>query len=389
MTAVEAASPLRVAVIGAFPFPLDLGSQIYVRDQVRALTRAGASATLLCYGTGNAARVDDIALGRVPRALSAGKLRAGPSWYKPIADAALVGTFIAAQRSRRFDVALAHNVEAGLAALAARPVTGVPVVYVAHTLLGEELPHWGPAVLDRALAATGRALGRLLVRRCDGVLALCEIAAERFRTFARGPVAMIPPGLDWKPAPSARDRSRTCERFGLSPGRFAIYSGNLDRYQDLDLLGCAATCIPEFEVIVATHGEELAAHPALRTIRVFDHAEMRALIAAAGVAVLPRRSPGGFPIKLLAYMEAAAPIVAIEGVADGLVHDESAWLLPRTASSEEFADGIRLLLDDPERGRRLGESARRRLETAHAWNSIAERTLALLERVRDRSAAAV
>ena len=389
MTVVETASPLRVAIIGAFPFPLDLGSQIYVRDQVRALARAGASTTLLCYGTGNGASIDDIAVSRVPRALSTRQLRSGPSLCKPIADAALVGTFIAAQRRHRFDIALAHNVEAGFAALAARPLTGVPVVYVAHTLLGEELPHWGPTALERTLAATGRALGRLLARRCDGVLALCEAAAARFRTSARGPVAMIPPGLDPKPAPNADERSRTCKRFGLSPGRFAIYSGNLDRYQDLDLLGEAAARIPEFDVIVATHGEDSAAHSALRTVRVADHAEMRSLIAAAGVAVLPRRTPGGFPIKLLAYMEAAAPIVAVEDVAEGLVHDESAWLLPRAVCAEELADGIRRLLEDTERARRVGEAARRQLEAAHGWHSIAERTLALLEVVRNRSIAAV
>jgi len=380
---------MRVAIVGAFPFPLDLGSQVYVREQARALTRAGASTTVLCYGTGNGASIDDIAIDRIPRALSARKLRAGPSLFKPIADAALVGTLVAAQRRHRFDVALAHNAEAGLAALAARPMTRVPVVYVAHTLLGEELPHWGPTVLDRTLAATGRAFGRLLARRCDGVLALCEAAAARFRTSASGPVAMIPPGLDPTPAPSVGERSRACARFGLSPGRFAIYSGNLDRYQDLDLLGEAAARVPEFDVIVATHGEPVSTHPALRTIRVADRAEMRSLISAAGVAVLPRRTPGGFPIKLLGYMEAAAPIVAIQAVADGLVHDESAWLLPRAARSEDLADGIRRLFADPERARRLGEAARRQLEAAHGWHSIAERTLALLDGVRARSAAAV
>jgi glycosyltransferase involved in cell wall biosynthesis len=116
---------------------------------------------------------------------------------------------------------------------------------------------------------------------------------------------------------------------------------------------------------------------------------MRTLIAAAGVAVLPRRTPGGFPIKLLGYMEAAAPIVAIEGVAEGLVHDESAWLQPRAACAEDLADGISHLLKDPERARRVGEAARRQLEAVHGWHSIAEQTLALLERVRDRSAAAV
>jgi glycosyltransferase involved in cell wall biosynthesis len=388
MTAAEADEPLRVAILGAFPFPLDLGSQLFVRDQTRALARTGAMPTLLCYGSGDGAADADLAIERVPRALSSRGLRSGPTLAKPVTDAAFVGTFIAAHRRHRFDIALAHNGEAALVALAARPVTRVPVVYVAHTLLGEELPHWGPSAFAGTLASAGRSIERLLARRCDGVLALCHDAAVAFEESARGPVAVIPPGLEPLPAPETRTRARACARFGLRPGRFAIYSGNLDRYQDLDLLGEAAARSPEIDVVVATHAAQPASHPALRTIRVADHAEMRALIAAAGVAVLPRRARGGFPIKLLGYMEASAPIVAIEGVADGLVHDESAWLLPRDASATALADGLGRLLADPERARRLGAAARQRLESVHGWHAIAGRTLGHLHQVLERSAAA-
>jgi glycosyltransferase involved in cell wall biosynthesis len=388
MTAAERATSPRIAVIGAFPFPLELGSQIFVRDQMRALARAGAEPTLLCYGTGNDDDVHDLAIERVSGALSARRLRAGPSFWKPVSDTALIRTFVAAQRRQRFDVALAHNGEAALAALAARPLTGVPVVYVAHTLLGEELPHWGPAAFDRALGAGGRALGRLIARRCDGVLALCEDAAARFRDSARGPVVVIPPGLDPEPCPDAALQARVCARLGLAPGDFAIYSGNLDRYQDLGLLGEAAALLPGREVVVATHGPGTAPHPALRTLRVRDRAEMRALVAAAGVAVLPRRTRGGFPIKLLGYMEAETPIIAFDGIADGLVHDVSACLLPLTAGAEALAAAIEGLLADSAHAQRLGAAARQRLETAHDWRSLAEQTLALLARVCERSVAA-
>jgi len=379
----------RIAALAAFPFPLALGSQIFVRDQLQALSGAGADVTLLCYGSGAGEAPPQLRLIRAPRALSATPLRAGPSLRKPLSDAALTATYIAAHRRRRFEVTLAHNVEAALAALAARRLTGVPVIYVAHTLLGHELPTWGPGRLRAALGALGHRLDGAIAGACDGVLALCEASAERLARCARGPVELIPPGLDPSAAPADAERTRSCERFGLPPQGFALYSGNLGRYQDLDWLARAARQLPDLPFVVATHAPLRGLPPGLRGVRPRDYAEMRALVHSAAVAVLPRRTPGGFPIKLLGYMEAAQAIVAVRGIADGLVHQASAWLLEPNATPEQLANAVRSLAGDPERARRLGRQARAQLISHHGSREVARRTLELVGRVRGSSVAAV
>jgi glycosyltransferase involved in cell wall biosynthesis len=136
---------------------------------------------------------------------------------------------------------------------------------------------------------------------------------------------------------------------------------------------------------VATHGRDTRVPPGLRCRRVTPE-QARDLSFACAVAVLPRRRPGGFPVKLLNYMEAGRPILAREQVADGLEHDRSAWLLDRDASPAEMAEALRLLARDPARGQRLGRAARERLETHHAWPGLARRTLDLVEAVRGRRA---
>ena len=75
---MASANAARIAVVAAFPFPLELGSQIFVRDQLRALRAAGADPTLLCYGTGDGETPPDLDVIRSPSALSAIPLRAGP-----------------------------------------------------------------------------------------------------------------------------------------------------------------------------------------------------------------------------------------------------------------------------------------------------------------------
>jgi glycosyltransferase involved in cell wall biosynthesis len=364
-------------VVAAFPFPAPQGSQVYVCEQLRALVRAGARATLFCYGSGVGPAPADVECVRVPAALSPRRTRAGPSAAKPLADAALAALLARAARRRRFDAVLAHNAEAALAALAVRRAVDAPVVYVAHTLWSLELGSWAPAALARAAGTLGERLDRYLAARADAVLVLCDAAAERLAPDARGPVRVIPPGLDPRPAPSREAQERACARAGVAAGRFALYAGNLDRYQELGLLESVARALPELPVVVATHATPPLRAGALRIHRVADAEEARALGFAAGVAVLARRRAGGFPIKLLNYMEAARAIVAHRGVAPGLVHGASAWLVEPGAGPAAFVAAIRTLAADPARAARLGASARAALETQHAWPELARRTLAL------------
>jgi glycosyltransferase involved in cell wall biosynthesis len=378
----RAGHDLNLAVVAALPFPAPQGSQVYAREQIGALERAGATATLLCYGRGTGPPPPGLACLRVPAALSPRRTRAGPSAAKPVADAALAALLLSAHRRRRFDAVLAHNAEGALAALAARRLMRVPVIYVAHTLWACELESWAPRALARAAGALGERLDRALAARADAVLALTEAAARRLAPFARGPVRAIPPGLDPRPPPAREEQERACARARVAPGRFALYAGNLDRYQDLADLEGAARTLTELPVLVATHAPPPARAGALRILRVTDADEARALTFAAAVAVLPRRRHGGFPVKLLNYMAAARPIVARRAVVDGLEHGVSAWLVDAAAGPEALARAIRELAAEPARAARLGCAARAVLEARHAWPPLARRTLALVDEAR-------
>jgi glycosyltransferase involved in cell wall biosynthesis len=116
----------------------------------------------------------------------------------------------------------------------------------------------------------------------------------------------------------------------------------------------------------------------LRVLEVASLAEMRRLVHGAAVALLPRRCPGGFPIKLLGYMEAGRAIIARRSVADTLVHGESAWLLADDAGPDALTGVLGGLARDPVLRARLGAGARSALAQHHAWPARAEETLALV-----------
>lgn len=370
-----------LAVLGAFAFPYPQGSQIFMADQTRALWRAGARPVLFTYGRGAGRPPADLAVSSAPRWASPRAMRSGPQWGKPLADATLLARYVRDAR-RGFACALAHNAEAACIALLARPVTGLRVVYVAHTILREELSAYGPPRWRSLLDATGGRIDRFIARHADAVVTLCDEAAAQLAPHARGPTIVLPPGHDPREAPKPEALARVCARHGLREGGFILYSGNLDGYQDLELLAAAARRMPLSAppIVVATHDAPGAAALAadargLRVVAVRGFEEMRSLIHAARILVLTRRRTGGFPVKLLNYMEAARPIVAFANVAVGLRDGESARLLEPGADDQALAEALQSLHADPAACARLGAGARQRLVTHHGWDAIARRTL--------------
>ena len=374
---------MRGALVGAFPFPHVQGSQVFVELQARALVREGWQVVVLTYG-GPLPAPDDLDCEGIDPRLVPRDTRSGPRWKKPPADLALARRLVALHREHAFDVVLAHNAEAAAACLLARAVIRVPVVYVAHTLWRCELSSYAPSWLRRPLAGVGARIDRGLARRADAVVALCQEAYDELAPHARGPLTQLPPALDPAPPPGDEARMRACAQAGVEPGTFSLYTGNLDVYQELPRLAEAARQLDpkSHPVVVASHEKQPRTrdhHAALRFVHLPDFKSVRALTFAAGELVLPRTRPGGFPVKLLNYMESARPILAQENLACGLRHDHSAWLLPRDAGPREIAQGLAALRSDAPRAQRLGAHARERLLAHHGSVAAARALMAFVQ----------
>jgi len=378
---------MRVLLIGAFPFPYPQGSQVYAAEQAMALRSAGARVHLATYGRGTGTPPEQVDWIRSAPALAPRRTRSGPSLAKPVADAGLVASVVRAQRRERFDVALAHNAEAALVAQAARRLTGLRYVYVAHTLLAEELSAFAHPRHSGLLSRLGARIDRSVAHSADGVLALSRAGQRALERWAPGPVELIPPGLFASAPPTPSERRAARDALGLTPAGFFLYAGNLDGYQDLDLLDAAAARLgPDLPpVVVATH--DAAGGERFRSLRVVesDFRTARCLACEANALVLPRRRPGGFPIKLLNYLESGRPVVAHADVADGLTDGVTGRLLPPGAREDAWADALRALAGAPEEASRIGAAGREHLLRTHDWGGLAERTLALCERALEKS----
>lgn len=357
-------------MIGACPFPVPQGSQAHLADTARVVQSAGHEVTLAVYGYGLGEPPPDLHLARAWSPMRGGKTQAGPSWWKPLHDAALTR---ALRRMPAVDILHAHNYEGLLCALASGRR---PIVYQAHNAMADELPHYfrGAAWVRRV----GAWLDRNLPRRADAIIApherlaayLCEQGCDPGKVF------VIPPVLDASAFQPAEPNE------GTPP---VLYTGNLDAYQNLPLLAGAMRRVreelPEARFVVAS--AEACAMEGAEHIPVHNLDALRRVLAREAVVACPRVSWSGYPIKLLNAMAAAQPIVACHGAAPGLTHEADALLVPDNDAAA-FAAALLRLLNDADLRRRLGRAARQRLETHHAPGAIAKAIGGVYESVTGR-----
>jgi glycosyltransferase involved in cell wall biosynthesis len=280
--------------VAALPYPSGQGTQAAIRFMVEALP----GATLLTYGYGDGSE-PTVPLLRAPRLSRSRSLRSGPSIGKALDDLGLA----LAVRRHAAALVVAHHVEAALACRLAR----VPYAFVAHTDLVFELPTYIAPDWARPAAGLGRAIDALAIAGASSVAAVSPLLAQ---TLARRTGRVVHPlPVPWSVAEPITDAERREARqaLGLTQPTL-LYAGNLDGYQGLDVLVAARKRLAPFDALLATgSGGTL---PGFTRIPLATEADRRRAHAAADVVVVPRKSPGGVPIKLLDALARGVPVAA-------------------------------------------------------------------------------
>ena len=360
----------RIAMVAAKPFPVPQGSQVLVRQTAQLLQARGHDVHLVVYGYGLGDPPPGLVIHRAANVPGARKTLAGPSWGKPFQDLAMVRALRDVLCNHAIDIVHAHNYEGLLVALLAGHR---PIVYHAHTCLRDELPHFlSPSAVARRLGAFADAS---LPRRADAVVALHNRARNYLieRGCRADRVFVIPPPMDLD---VESDGHKDANAIASDSGPFAgtvLYTGNLDAYQNLGLLSDAMNFVRAREPRAQLHVATADTRPfsgADARVATPDAASLRAAFSGDVIVACPRGSWSGYPIKLLNAMAAGKPIVACAGAAHGLVHRESALIVPDN-DARAFADALLDLMHDPTLRRRLGDAARTAARANHHPGIIA------------------
>ena len=392
----ENASKPRVAVVAACPFPTLQGSQLLIRRLARGLMDRGHAVIVITYAEGIEADLAGIPVRRIFRIPGCRARGSGPRAGKLILDGVLLATLLRVLREERIDLVHAHNYEAALIGLVASRLAGVPLIYHSHNALAEELPTYFRGRSTRRIArVVGALVDREVPRRADHCIAICQELVEflRVRGVGEDAVRMIAPGgsVEEFPPRSVGEMEHIRRRFGFDEHPILLYTGNLDRYQNLELLFRSIERVrakmSAVRLVLATHAapRDLPQFlrrppPGVSLVTTEEFATIRDLLQVADVALCPRREWSGFPMKLLNYMAAGKAVVVSAGSAKAVQHGVNGWVV-QESDAEAYADAIVQLLRDPALRERLGAAARRTVEDEYGWDRVLDQVEATYRHV--------
>jgi 1,2-diacylglycerol 3-alpha-glucosyltransferase len=387
-----------IAMVAACPFPANHGSAASIREMSDTLVDLGHEVHVVTYPFGQ----DDIKIRRA-KVHRPGPFRpetnakVGPSPEKFSLDFQLLRLLCRVIRRENIDIIHAHNYEGALIGIAAKWLTGRPLLYNAVNLMSDELAGYNfirPAWLAQGIA---HGLDWFTPIFPDHITAVSPELREWFleRGVRASKLDMVPAGIE----PDLFDHpepEKLRQQYQLDGRPVVMYTGVLNAFQRIDYLLAAFAVVlrekPDALLLVVsplvaeTHerayrrlAQELGIAESVIWISPHSLKDLPSYLALADVTVVPRPECPGHPVKLLNYMLAGRPIVSFAGGAKGVRHLHDAYIVPNH-DSEALGHGIVTLLNDRALAAKLGANARTTVLDNFDWRQIC----ATIERIYER-----
>jgi glycosyltransferase involved in cell wall biosynthesis len=262
------------------------------------------------------------------------------------------------------------------------------LVVTIHDLFFLKHPEWTRAEIRRDYAP----LVRAHARRADGIICVSEYTAAEARLLldvAPDKIAVIPNGIDpvFKEPIAADEVTAVLNRLRLPRGGI-LFLGTEEKRKNLVGLAMAymglARRRPHLPPLVLVGPGSYWAQggsiigPQIRATGYLETREVRALMAASAMLVVPSHEEG-FGLPVAEAMAAGLPVVCSRGSALEETAGGAATLV-NPMDTESIARGIERVLDDPAyvaQQRQLGLEQARRFD----WDVTARETVAFYRRV--------
>jgi glycosyltransferase involved in cell wall biosynthesis len=366
---------VRILLLAPHPFYQARGTPIAVKTVLEFLSGRGDTVDVLTYAEGSEVSIPNCTVHRIPRVPGLQGIRAGFSVKKVLSDVMMIGSCLRLVRRTRYD--LIHAVEeSAFIAAAMQAITGVPYVYDMDSSLAEQLVDAYPPL--RFAFPFLRRMEALAIRRSSGVLAVC--AALEDVALSHDPGQLVGRVEDTTlltgPRPAAGN-GRTLP--STDGGPVAMYVGNLEPYQGIDLLleGFSHTLsrVPKAKLVIVGGREADIAHYRDRAQRLgIDRSVLfagprpigmlPALLQEADVLVSPRLKGLNTPMKIYSYLDSGSAVLATRlRTHTQVLDDDMAYLVDPEPLA--LGQGLAELMADPELRARLARTAKAYVQREH------------------------
>jgi glycosyltransferase involved in cell wall biosynthesis len=366
---------VKILLLAPHPFFQARGTPIAVRTVLEFLADRGHTVDVLTYSEGADVEIPNCRVHRIRRLPGLHGIRAGFSFKKVACDLLMVAACLGLMRRTRYDLIHAVEESAFIANLM-RGLSGVPYVYDMDSSLPEQMVDAFPRLGFASPAL--RRMEAVAVRRSLGVLTGCAALEDVALGHDPGkPVGRVEDTTLLDGGTIEGRNSRPLP--GADGGPVAMYVGNLERYQGIDLLldgfGHTLRSVPEARLFIVGGREPDIAAYRRRAERlgiggsvVFmgprPIGSLPGLLHQADVLVSPRLKGLNTPMKIYSYLDSGSAVLATRlRTHTQVLHDDLAYLVdPEPAA---LGQGLARLMRDPELRRRLATNAKEYVRREH------------------------
>jgi glycosyltransferase involved in cell wall biosynthesis len=357
------------------------------RALLEVFSQRGYRVDVLTYHQGEDVRIANCHVLRTSAVPGLGKVRPGFSAKKLLCDAIMFVRAVALGRRVRYDLVYAVE-ESVFMAMVLKRLFGTPFVYDMDSSLAQQMMERFPL-----LRVVGGALGKaegLAIRESAAVLAVCRELEEVALRHAPGKLvgrAEDASLLDDDTADGERLRDT------VGDGPMAMYVGNLEPYQGVDLLiesfVHTVRSAPDARLAVIGGEEQAIRRERLRAEQLGIAASVHFVgprpvsrlgwyLRQADVLVSPRISGINTPMKIYSYLDSGRPVLATRLPTHTQVIDDEIGVLAEPEPAA-FGEALSLLLQDPERGERLARHAKERVEREYSPDAFRRKVSGFLD----------
>jgi len=352
---------MRILLLAPHPFFQARGTPIAVKAVIEFLSGRGHAVDVLTFPEGQDLEIRNCRFYRVSRLPRLRNVRPGFSLKKVVYDGLMLAACVRLVRRNRYHAIHAVE-EAAFMAAVVRLLTGIPYIYDMDSSLPEQMVERFPG-MGMAFGAL-RLMEGLAIRQSVGVLTVCSALEELVRQHDPGKVVGRVEDTTLLRNISGNGRNARILP-AVRHGPVAMYVGNLEPYQGIDLLlggfRHALERVPNAHLVIVGGCNDDIERYRERADRlgILDSADflgprplslLPGLLRQAEVLVSPRVKGLNTPMKIYSYLDSGTPVLATRLPTHTQVLDEGTAFLVEPQPAALGRGLARLFRDDRLRG---------------------------------------
>lgn len=385
---------MKILIIAPQPFYIDRGTPMNVKLMCKVLGEAGHSVDLLVFPTGKDVTLTNVHIIRIKNWFGVHAIPAGPSLIKLAYDVFLTGYTLWLCVTRKYDVV--HGIEeGGFLAVLFGNLLRKKSVFDMDSCISEQLAYSG-FIKQPFLLKCSRFIEKKALEHSSVILTVCSSLTAKAKNIAPAasivqiediPITSVQSSEDMQKIPA-----RIIDEFKFSEGMVVLYTGNLEKYQGIDLLLDAwhflhiqALFKSDVKLVIVGGPPEKVEHYKKLTAN-YDESESICWIGArpagemqdwmqlSDVLVSPRSQGDNTPLKIYSYMDSGRPVVATNRKTHTQVLDESMAFLANP-TPEHFAHAILEALFNHKLAAEKTRQARKKVREKYCYSVFQQKLL--------------